>query len=117
MNWDKYKGAFGIFRDTEAVIVEKGKYNSLWNTYETTEIGTVTGDLQDYSGGLAEKEYGLSLECQKKFYCSDNDVLKEGRYLKIEAQYYRIEHIAKEKLGFVLLLKECELNAKRERNT
>lgn len=117
VNWDKYKGAFDMFHDTQAVIAEKGNYNSLWNTYTTVEIGTVTGDLQDYSGKLAEKEYGLSVECQKKFYCADNDALKVGRYLKIGTQNYRIEHKAEGKLGLTLLLKECELNGKCERNT
>lgn len=117
VNWDKYKGAFDIFRDTQAVIAEKGNYNSLWNTYDISELGTVIGNLQDYSGGLAEKDYGLAVECQKKFYCADNDVLKVGRYLKIGTQNYRIEHKAEGKLGLTLLLKECELNGKCERNT
>lgn len=117
MNWDKYKSAFDRFHDTTAKIVEKGNYNSLWNTYELVECGSITGDLQDYSGDLAQKDYGLAVECQKKFYCSNDDNVRAGRYLIIEGKSYRIEHIADGKLGLALLLKEgdfdgeCECNA------
>lgn len=117
MNWTKHKGKFDVFRDTEAIIIEKGNYNSLWNTYDPIEIGSIKGNLQDYGGGLAEKEYGLQVECQKKFYCPDNNELKVGRYLKIGTLNYRIEHIADGKLGLTLLLKECELNDKCKRDS
>lgn len=109
MIWDKYADKFEIFRDTEAVIVEKSAYNSLMNTYKTTEIGTVIGDLQDYSGGMAEKEFGLTVECQKKFYCSESDLPKVGRYMKISDKFYRIEYVTRGKLGTTALLKEVEL--------
>lgn len=117
MNWDKYRGAFGRFHDTTAKIVEKGNYNSLWNTYEPVECGSITGDLQDYSGELAQKDYGLSVECQKKFYCSTDDNVRAGRYLIIGEQSYRIEHIADGKLGLALLLKEGDFDGERKRNT
>lgn len=116
VNWDKYKGAFDRLYDTKAVIVEQGNYNSLWNTYDTTEIGTVTGDLQDYSGGLANEEYGLAVECQKKFYCPHNENLKVGNYLIIDSLDYRIEYISNGKLGLTMLLKESKLNGKCERD-
>lgn len=116
VNWDKHKSKFDRFRDTSAVIVEKGEYNSLWNTYNTTELGSITGDLQNYSGTLAEKDYGLAVKCQKKFYCNHDDNIVVGRYLVMGAKTYRIEYIADGKLGDVLLLKEANLNDKRKRD-
>ena len=116
MNWDNYKSAFDIFHDTQAQIIGKDNYNSLWNTYDTIEHGTVNGDLQFYSAELAEKDFGLSVECQKKFYCSHNDIAKVGRYLVIDTQKYRIEYVAESKFGLTLLLKEVDFDDKRKCN-
>lgn len=114
VNWDKHKRAFDIFHDTLAVVAEKGNYNSLWNTYDITERGSIEGGLQDCSAELAEKDYGLAIECQKRFYCDHNDKVKLGRYLVISDKKYRIEHISEGKLGLELLLKESEFDDKRK---
>ncbi|MGN0150220.1 MAG: hypothetical protein ACI4C7_08245 [Clostridia bacterium] len=58
---------FDIFNNTTAVIVELDDYDDYRGTYTIKELGTVEGDLQPYSGGLLERDYGFNTECQKRF--------------------------------------------------
>ena len=116
VNWNNYKSAFDTFCDTQAQVIGKGNYNSLWNTYDIKEYGTINGDLQFYSAELAGKDFGLSVECQKKFYCQNNDVVEVGRYLVIDSRKYRIEYVAESKLGLTLLLREVDFDDKRKCN-
>lgn len=41
-------------------------------------IGSVGADIQPYNGGLAQKEYGLSVECQKRMYTDLCQDIMEG---------------------------------------
>ena len=102
---------FARFYNTEAVIVEKGDYDDYENTYTLTEKGRVNGDLQPYSGGLLEKEYGLNIECQKRFFCEHNENITEGAYLKIGTRFFEVVYIVDWEMGLTVMLKEVTLNA------
>lgn len=108
MNWNKYSKAFEIFADTTATVAQKGNYDDYANTYEVEELETITGDLQGYSSTLAHEEYGLSIDCEGKFYCKDT-IAKEGMYLIIGTSSYRIEKIRRARMGLMLFLKEASL--------
>ena len=139
MNWDKYKKAFGVFNNITVKIVRKGDYDDYENTYTLEEIGTVTGDIQPYSSALFERDYGLSMECQKKFYCAsamisdaryglvlDNGIvldlqvpigggtINEALYVVTDVQAFEIVYVADHELGLKLILKEVDLNGGRE---
>ncbi len=114
VNWSEYNKTFDIFRDTDAQILEKRDYDDYEGTYNTVSVCEVTGDLQDYSGALAEKDFGLAIECQKKFYCPENDNIHSGQYFAVGTQKYRIEYVKRGKLGLTLLLKEADFDDRCE---
>lgn len=105
---------FDVFNNTMAKIIELGDYDDYENTYSIKEIGTIEGDLQPYSGGLAEKDYGLVVECQYRFFCAANEDITEGRYLIVGEKAYEITYAAVWDMGLTVLLKGVELNGRRE---
>lgn len=102
--------SFDIFNNTTAVIAELEDYDDYKGTYTIKESGTVEGDLQPYSGGLLERDYGFNKECQKRFFCPRDVDISEGTYLKINNQYYIAVYKAEWETGLVIMLKEAELN-------
>lgn len=118
MMLDKIQSAFDIFHNTTMKIVELGNYDDYENTYADNKIiGTVTGDLQSYSGGLAEKEYGLTVECQYAFYCHTDDKIKEGAYLQNGDKFYEVVYAAPWSMGFAVLLKGVDLSDRCEQDS
>ena len=118
MMLDKLQSAFDIFHNTTMSIVELGDYDDYENTYADNKIiGTVTGDLQPYSGGLAEKEYGLTVECQYAFYCHTNDRIKEGVYFQNGDKFYEVVYAAQWGMGLAVLLKGVDLSGRCEQDS
>ncbi len=113
---------FERFDNTTAIIAEMTDYNDYENTYTVKEIGNIMGDLQPYmfrvGGGfrLSQKEYGLSTDFSYKFFCNPDENIKVGRYMIIEGQSYRIEYIAQRRLRYEVLLKEAEIDGRREQD-
>lgn len=107
---DSLQSAFAIFNNTTAVIAELGDYDDYENTYTINKLGTADGDMQPYSGSLAEKDYGLHEECQYQFYCGEHDGIKAGSYLIIGNKTYEIIYTAPWDLGITVLLKEADLH-------
>lgn len=117
MRFDRFGKYFDVLGGTEIRLVSKGDYDDYENTYSLTEIGTLRGDIQSYSGGLAEKDYGLSIECEKRFFAhSAFPELKDKTdlYVVDGNRSFRIMYIGEYDMGAVLLLKEAELNGRRE---
>lgn len=110
MTLDSLQSAFDIFHNTTMSIVEPGDYDDYENTYADNKIiGTITGDLQSYSGGLAEKEYGLTVECQYAFYCHTDSRVKEGVYFQNGDKVYEVVYTAPWNMGLAVLLKGVDL--------
>ncbi|MDO5398221.1 MAG: hypothetical protein Q4G33_09850 [bacterium] len=116
MKFDKFGKYFDVLSCTEVRLVSKGDYDDYENTYSLTEIGTLTGDMQPYSGGLAKEDYGLRVECEKRFFTrsalpelKDNDL-----YVVDGNRSFRIMYIGDYDMGAMLLLKEAELNGRRK---
>lgn len=111
---------FEIFNNTTATIAEMTDYNDYENSYTINKLGSVRGDLQPYAVrvdggfGLSQKAYGLITEYSHKFFCNANTDIQVGRYLVIDDKYYRIEYIARRRLRYEVILKEAELNGRRE---
>lgn len=97
---------FNIFNNTAAEIVKKGDYDDYENAYNSVVVGTVQGDLQPYSGELLEKAFGFYKECQKRFFCEQNENIREGVYLKIDDVYYLVVYKTEWDLGMEVMLKE-----------
>lgn len=110
MKLDNLQSTFDIFDNCTMEIIELGDYDDYENTYESSKtIGKITGDLQPYSGGFAEKEYGLKVECQHVFYCNKDDRITEGVYLKNGVKYYQVVYAPSWDIGLAALLKGVDL--------
>ncbi len=117
VNLDKLRNAFDIFHTTTAIIAELGDYDDYENSYTIIEKGTIKGNLQPYSGTLAEKDYGFKEECQYQFYCSQNDNIKAGSYLIIGSSHYKVVYVAEWDMGINVLLREVLLNDRRKQDS
>ena len=65
----------------------------LMNLKKTIEVyggaelkAEITADIQPYSGGLAQKEYGLEIEAVKRIYCESCAFLEEGARVALKGE-------------------------------
>ena len=110
MTFDKYESVFDIFNNCTMEIAELGDYDDYENKYSVT-------DLQPYSGELAQKEYGLDVECQYAFYCHKNDGIQIGAYLMDGNKAYEVVYAAPWDMGCAAFLKEVDLSGRREQDS
>ncbi len=68
-------------------ITETGVYTK---TQTVRELCSFKADVQPYNGGLASKNYGLEVECQKRMFCDCNEYVTEGNYVEIAGKRYKI---------------------------
>ena len=87
-------------------IKETGGY---LDTQQITELCTLKADIQSYGGGLAEKDYGLTVECQKRMYCVQNDNLTEGNYAEANGKRYKLVYVDTDDMGAMALLREVRV--------
>lgn len=84
---------FKRFYTTDVKLLKIKETGTYTKTQEVKELCSVKADVQPYNGGLAEKEYGLKVECQKRMFCECNDNLTEGNYAEISGKRYRIIYV------------------------
>ncbi|MBQ8301507.1 MAG: hypothetical protein IJX57_06045 [Clostridia bacterium] len=84
-------------------ITETGAYTKT-KTKTIEELSSFKADIQPYNGGLAQKDYGLEVECQKRMYCECDANLVEGNYADALGQRYKIVYVENWKLGAEVLL-------------
>lgn len=78
-----------IFVNTDIYIMKKSPAGHGYGADETeawTVVGTAKADMQPYNGGLAQKEYGLSAECQKRLYTEPCPDITEGAGIAFSAE-------------------------------
>lgn len=75
------------------LMVNNGDEDSYDPTPQWKNIGELKADIQPYSGGLAQKEYGLTVECQKRIYTSRSELLYEGVYVRMAEEAEEPEYI------------------------
>ena len=97
-----YKNTVNIVK-----IEEKGSYEK---TYTETALTSIKADLQPYSGGLAEKEYGFKEECELRMFASNNESIQVSNCVRHDGKLYRIVYVPWKDglLGTEALLKEIE---------
>ncbi len=97
--------AFERFYRIPAMIctIERDDYDG---TYTKTELSSVMADIQPYSGGLAEKEYGFDTEVTARMFCGDCADIVPGRYVIANGRLYLIRYTARWGLGLEALLDE-----------
>lgn len=74
---------FHAFYDTGVNIcsVKSGSGYSDRSVKKEKQLAALTVDLQPYNGGLAEKQYGLTAECQYRMFSDTCEHVKErSRY-------------------------------------
>lgn len=100
---------FEEFYVTDARIISIKETGGYSDTQQITELCTLKADIQSYGGGLAENEYGLSVECQKRMYCDRNDNLTEGNYVEANDKRYKIVYVDTNDMGTMALLREVRI--------
>lgn len=93
-----YESKIRILSITEQGVYEKKRTQ--------TELGTVYADVQPYSGGLAEAEYGYSDSCVYRMFCDNDDIIKAGNYAEYNGKIFRMTYVSAGKLGAEVLLNE-----------
>ena len=106
INWNNYKSAFDIFRDTEVKIISIKETGAYTKKKEVTELGSVLASIAPYNGGLLAKEYGLTAECEYKMFCDNNEHLTEGNYAEIHGQRYKIIYVEAWDMGAAVILQK-----------
>lgn len=95
-----------FYNKTAKIIkIETGSGYSDRGRETVTELAGLKADIQPYGGGLAEKEYGLSEECQMRMFCNNSEHLTVGNYVESGGIRYRIIHVEVREMGAEVLLK------------
>lgn len=95
-----YKNTFDVLKITRGTGYDRSE--------KLEKLCTLTGDLQPYGGGLAQTEYGLSIDCNMRLFCGENEHIKTGNHIEANGLRYRIEYAANRSLGMLALLKGVE---------
>ncbi len=80
-----------------------GGYSDSEKKFEV--LDEIKADVQPYSGGLAQNEYGFDVQCQYRMYCAQNEHLAEGNVVQIEEQRYLVVYVSSWEMGEESLLK------------
>ena len=91
-------------KSVKIIKIETGSGYSDRGRETITELAELKADIQPYGGGLAEKEYGLSEECQFRLFCNNNEHLTVGNYVESGGIRYKIIYIAVRDMGAEVLL-------------
>lgn len=84
------------FYDTSVFIMKKKPASSGYGADENEQWETVTStraDIQPYSGGLAQEQYGLHADCQKRMYCDVCPDITEGAGITLDENACEPEYI------------------------
>lgn len=92
-----YKAEAGIYS------VKKDDYNG---TESRELLEMIKADIQPYSGGLADKEYGFSAEVTARMFCGFCSSVKAGNYVLAAGKTYLIRYVQEWNMGMEVLLDE-----------
>ncbi len=67
-------------------------------------LDEIRADVQPYSGGLAQNEYGFDIQCQYRMYCAQNGHLTEGNVALIKGERHLIVYVSSWEIGVEALL-------------
>lgn len=96
---------FNRFYDREVSVY--CEQNSGYDTVgEDTLLGTVICDVQPYDADTQSNIYGLSDNKAYKLYCSENDLIKSGRRVRLNGGLFRIIRVEQWKFGLSAIVKE-----------
>lgn len=69
-------------------------------------MGEVKADVQPYSGGLAEKEYGLVEQVELQMFCDRADFIRQGNIAVVGKEKYDILYAEDWEFGAMALLRK-----------
>lgn len=100
----RVKNAFSYFCKTPADIYCIKSGSGYSSAAEKEYVCTVSADIQPYSGQLEEREFGLDAVKRFKMYCSDNENICEGNYVKFDDEMHRITYAERWSMGITALI-------------
>lgn len=71
-------------------------------------LGELSCDVQAYSAALAQKDYGLAQEVQKRLYCAKDERVRLGRLVNTGSEWYRIAALPETGAVYAALLERTE---------
>ncbi len=80
--------------DVRIIRITDGKGYSERGKQIEEELAVIKADLQPLGGELAEREYGVTEECQMRMFCGENDCIEVGNYVEAAGRVYRIIYVA-----------------------
>lgn len=101
---------FNAFYDENVSIcsVKSGSGYSDRGVKKKEQLASLTVDLQPYNGGLAEKQYGLTVECQYRMFSDTCEHITEGNFIEFAGELYKIVYKEKWTYGDMAILKREE---------
>lgn len=69
-------------------------------------LGEVKADIQPYSGGLAEREYGLAEQVELQMFCDRADFIRQGNIAAVGEEKYDILYAEYWEFGAMALLRK-----------
>ena len=98
-----------IFYKTPIKLFKKISDGSYSNEAEEKFIKTIYCDLQSVDAGIIQLPYGLYENITLKMYCSTDEDIKTGDYIKTDDGEFIIEAVLKWKAGYKLLLSRRDI--------
>lgn len=96
---------FNIFYDTEAAVYNESEAGYA-DAGEDTLLGTVMCDLQPFDDDTSREAYGLCDNKAYKLYCDNTDIIKTGRRIELDGEWYIISRVENWKLGLEVIIRE-----------
>lgn len=96
---------FKRFYTSDVTVIKVKETGAYTKTQTVTKLASFKADIQPYNGGLAAKDYGLEVECQKRMFCEHNGYLTEGNYVETGGQRYKIIYVEDWDSGAMVILR------------
>lgn len=93
------------FKNTSVEIVHIEKSSGIIKTPKRHSLAVIYADVQPYSGGCEQNEYGVACEYQKRMYCDFCEYLTERNSCVIDGVVYDIVSVEHRTFGDTAILK------------
>ncbi len=95
----KMSNPFSRFYNTAVKVYSDSGTDTYDSRAEKEEIGELVCDIQPYTDALSAKLYGADEDIKYKLYCDSTELIRVGRYIRLDGELYRIVSAGDWKLG------------------
>lgn len=102
----KAEAVFSRFYTKPVEIYRIKNGSTYFAAAETELVCSVSADIQPFGGDVTEEEYGLRVERALKMYCKSQADIKEGNYVSVDGEMYRIKSVKNWDMGIEALIEK-----------